>query len=32
MRTFEYIVGMTEEEITEKVKDMIEYMETDEYC
>ena len=31
MRSFAYTVGMTEEEITEKVKGMITYMNTDEY-
>ena len=31
MRTFKYIVGMAEEEITEKVKEMIAHMKTDEY-
>ena len=31
MKTFKYVGGMTEEEITEQVKDLIQYMKTDEY-
>ena len=31
LRTFKYIVGMTDEEITEKVNAMITFMKTDEY-
>ena len=31
MKTFNYEIGMTEEEMTEKVKEMITYMKTDEY-
>ncbi len=32
MKAFKYEIGMTEEEMTEKVKEMIAYMRTDEYC
>ena len=31
MRTFNYVIGMTEEQITEKVKEMITHMKTDEF-
>ena len=31
MKAFKYEIGMTEEEMTEKVKEMIAYMRTDEY-
>ena len=31
MKSFKYEIGMTEEEMTEKVKEMIAYMRTDEY-
>ena len=31
MRTFTYEIGMTDEEMTVKVEEMIEYMKTDEY-
>ena len=31
MKAFEYVVGMTEEEMTERVREMIAYMRTDEY-
>ena len=31
MRNFTYEIGMTEEVVTEKVREMIEYMRTDEY-
>ena len=31
MKTFKYEIGMTEEEMTEKVKEMLAYMRTDEY-
>ena len=31
MKSFKYEIGMTEEDMTEKVQEMIEYMRTDEY-
>ena len=31
MKTINYVIGMTEEKMTEKVKEMIAYMRTDEY-
>ena len=31
MKTFKYEIGMTEEELTERVREMIAYMRTDEY-
>ena len=31
MKAFKYEIGMTEEELTERVREMIAYMRTDEY-